>query len=146
MATYKTLKSVVRSVAESFTSLMNHRGNDYVMGHIIRAAWETNATGFRVDLLTGATDSSPLLVPHVRDSIASQVRWLPDLVHRSNSDLQFIVQAELIVSVDPKVRRPHGDSGFYESPFTCTVRIVDDRGKVYSHDISAWWYPETVSS
>ena len=146
MATHKTLKSVVRGVAESFTSLMNYRGNDYVMGHIVRAAWETKATGFRVDLLTGATDASPLLVPHVRDSIASHVRWLPDTVQRSNSDLRFVSQAELIVSVDPEVRRPRGDSGLYESPFTCTVRIVDDRGKVYSHEISAWWYPETVVS
>lgn len=142
MATHKTLKSVVRSVAESFTSLMNYRDDDYVMGHVVRAAWRTNATEFRVDLLTGATDSSPLLVPPVRDSVAGYVQWLPDTVQRSNSDLKFISEAELIVSVDPEVRRPHRVSGSYESPFTCTVRLVDDRGKVYSHRISDWWYPE----
>ena len=144
MATHKTLESVVRSVAESFVSFMNYRGDDYVMGHVVRAAWQTNATEFRVDLLTGATDASPLLVPHVRDSVASYVRWLPDTVQRSNSDLKFVSEAELIVSVDPGIRRWRGDSGFYESPFTCTVRIVDDRGKVYSHQISDWWYPETI--
>lgn len=144
MATHKTLKSVVRNVVESFTSLMNYRGDDYVMGHVVRAAWLTEAKQFRVDLLTGATDTSPLLVPHVRDSIASYVQRLPDTIRRSNSDLKFVSEAELLVSVDPATRRPHGNSGFYESPFTCTVRIVDDRGKVYSHRISDWWYPEKV--
>ena len=63
-------------------------------------------------------------------------------MRRSNSDLEFVTEAELLVSVDPSTRRPHGDSEFYESPFTCTVRIVDDRGKVYSHRIQDWWYPE----
>jgi len=122
MATHETLKSVVRSVAESFTSLMNYSGDDYVMGHVVRAAWQTSATEFRVDLLTGATDSSPPLVPPVRDAIASYVQWLPHTVRRSNSDVKFISEAELIVSIDPEVRRPRGDSGLYESPFTCTVR------------------------
>ena len=145
MASHKTLKSVVRSLAESFTSLMNYRDDDYVMGHVVQAAWLTGATEFRVDLLTGATDSSPLLVPHVRDSVARYVKWLPEMVRRSNSDPNFVSEAELVVNVDPAIRRPHGNSGFHESPFTCTVRIVDDRGKVYSHRISDWWYPERAA-
>ncbi len=44
MASHKTLKSVVRSEAESFTSLMNYRGDDFVMGHIIHTSWSTDAT------------------------------------------------------------------------------------------------------
>jgi hypothetical protein len=144
MATHKTLKSVVRNMAESFTSLMNYQGDDYVMGHVVFAAWQTGATEFRLDLLTGATDSSLLLVPHVRDSVANYVKWLPEMVQQSNSDPHFVSQAELLVTVDPHTRRPHGHSGFFESPFTCTVRIVDDRGKEYSHRISDWWYPERV--
>ena len=66
MASHKALKSVVRSLAESFTSLMNYAGDDYVMGHVVYAAWSSGSTGFQVDLLSGATDSSPLLVPEVR--------------------------------------------------------------------------------
>ena len=144
MATHKTLKSVVHNLAESFVSLMNYRGDDYVMGHVVHASWRTGAREFRVDLLTGLTDSSPLLVPEVQNSVASYVKWLPDMVRQSKSDPGFIAEAELVVSVDPSVKRPHGYSGFFESPFTCKVRIVDEQGKQYSHQISDWWYPEKV--
>ncbi len=144
MASHKSLKSVVRSFAESFTSLMNYRGDDYVMGHIVYAAWSTGATGFRVDLLRGTMDDSPLLGGVVRESLARYVQWFPDIVRRSNSDLRFVAEAELLVTVDPIVRRLRSDSQFYESPFSCTVRIVDDRGKEYSHRIEDWWYPEKV--
>jgi hypothetical protein len=144
VASHKTLKSVVRSIAESFTSLMNCGDDDYVMGHVVHASWRTGARELRVNLLTGDTDSSPLLVPEVMSSVASHVKWLPEIVHRSNSSLAFVAEAELVVSVDPSVRRRHGDSEFFESPFTCTVRIVDDRGKEYLHRISDWWYPERV--
>ena len=123
---------------------MNYRGDDYVMGHVVFAAWQTGGTGFRADLLTGAMDSSPLLLPDVKDSVASYVTWLPEMVRRSNSDPSFVAEAELLVTVDPHTRRPHETSGFFESPFTCTVRIIDDRGKEYSHRISAWWYPERL--
>ena len=143
MASHKTLKSVVRGLAESFTSLMNYVPDDYVMGHVVYAAWATGAVSLKVNLLTGATDSSPLLVWQVQDSVARCVEWLPDMVRRSSSSLEFIREAELIVTVDPASRRPRGD-GFCESPFTCTVRIVDDRGKTYSHCIRDWWYPEKV--
>ena len=66
------------------------------------------------------------------------------MVHQSNSDPNFVREAELLVTVDPQAPRRHGTSEFFESPFTCTVRVVDDRGKEYSHRISDWWYPERV--
>jgi hypothetical protein len=142
MPSHKTLKSVVVSLAQSFTSLMNYCGDDYVLGHIVYAAWSTGATGLRVNLLSGATESSPLLMPEVRQSVASYVRVLPTIVQKSNSSMDFITEAELVVTVDPKTRRPCGHGPFLASPFTCTVRVVDDRGKVYTHEISDWWYPE----
>ncbi len=142
MASHKTLQSVVRSLAESFASLMNYGAYDYIMGHIVLAAWSSGARDLRVDLLTGATDPSALLTPPVRASIAGYVERLPELVRCSNSDLAFVVEAELRVTVDPTTRRPRGYGKHDESPFTCTVRIVDDRGKVYAHRIQDWWFPE----
>lgn len=144
MASHKTLASVVTSFAQSFTSLMNYRGDDYVMGHIVHAAWSTGANDLRVDLLSGATDPSPLLVPEVRDSVARYVEWFRDMVRRSKSSMDFVSEAELLVRVDPTTRRPCGHAGLLESPFACTVRIADDRGKVYIHEIKDWWYPEKV--
>lgn len=144
MASHKTLASVVTSLAESFTSLMNYRGDGYVMGHVVHAAWSTGATDLRLDLLSGATDPSPLLVPVVRDSVARYVEWFPDMVRRSTSSMDFVSEAELLVSVDPTIRRPCDHAGLLESPFACTVRITDDRGRVYLHEIKDWWYPEKL--
>jgi hypothetical protein len=144
MASHNTLASIVISLAQSFTSLMNYCGDDYIMGHIVRAAWSTGASRLRVDLLGGGTHPSPLLLPEVRYSVARYVEWFPDMVRRSKSSMDFVSEAELLVSVDPTTRRPCGHSGLLESPFTCIVRIVDDRGKVYLHEIKGWWYPEKV--
>ena len=96
----KPLKSVVRSLAESFTSLMNHRGDDYVMGHVVRVAWDTGSTGFHVDLLSGKGDPSPLLVAEVRGAVADYVRDFPGLVQRSGSSMEFVRLAEMKVTVD----------------------------------------------
>ena len=142
MPSHKSLKSVERSLAESFTSLMNYALNDYVMGHIVYAAWSTGVTEFCVDLLTGATNDSPLLTWPVRKSVAAYVDRVPELISASNSHSRFVATAEMIVTVDPNTRRPLQGGAFEASPFTCTVRIVDDRGKEYSHCIQDWWYPE----
>ena len=144
MPSHRRLKSVVTSVAQSFTSLLNYRDDDYVMGHIVAAAWASGSTGFQVDLLSGETDSSPILVPPVRNSIADYVQRLPDIVQRSRSSMEFVTAAELRVQVDPTNRRATSYDGLLESPFTCTVRIVDDRGRVYSYKIEGWWFPETA--
>jgi hypothetical protein len=140
MPSHKTLKSVVHSMAESFVSTLNYVDDDYVMGHIVKAAWTTGAREFRVDLLTGLSDPSPLLVPPVMRSLAARAGQLQGLLKSSNSDPAFVSVAELLVTVDPSVRRRNGQ--FRLSPFTCTVRIVDDRGQEYSHKISDWWTPE----
>jgi hypothetical protein len=142
MPSHKTLKSVVRNMAQSFTSLMNYRGDDYVMGHLVYAAWDTGGTECRVDLLSGKVYDSTLLVPFVRDSIESYVSWFPQMVKGSNSDMSFVKKAELLITIDPNTRRPHAESEYQESPYTCTVCIIDDRGKQYQHSISDWWYPE----
>ena len=143
MPSHKVLKSVVTSVAQSFTSLLNYGEEGYVMDHIVRTAWETGATGFIADLLSGKTDSSPLMVKPVVDSIKIYIKRLPEIVIRSGSSIDFITSAELIFSIDPtKKRRAHGHvfTKDRESPFNCTVNIKDDRGKLYTHTVEGWWY------
>ena len=142
MPSHKVLKSVVRSLAESFTSLMNYYDDDYVMGHIVRAAWLTGGTEFHMNLLMGNVSESSLLVKPVADSVGRIVGWFPDIVSRSRSSMEFITSAELTITLDPIKRRQRGVTSYLESPYICTVRIIDDRGKIYSHTISDWWYPE----
>ena len=144
MASHKTLKSVVRSMAESFTSLMNYSGDDYVMGHIVYSAWKTGGREIFVDLLSGKTNQSPLFVSIVQESVSRYIEWFPELVQSSNSDMAFIASAELRLTVDPTKRRAHAGSSFQESPFVCRVIIIDDHDKSYTHEIEGWWYPEKL--
>jgi hypothetical protein len=142
MPSHKTLKSVVRGLAESFTGLMNCTGDDYVMGYAVLAAWQTGATEFRVDLLTGSATHAVPLAPEVAKSLAGYVADFPRLVRSSNSDIAFVASADLVVTIDPASRR-QVLSRFFESPFACTVSITDDRGKLYAHTVSGWWWPES---
>ncbi len=55
--------------------------------------------------------------------------------------MEFVREAELLINVNPLIRRP-GPAGLPESPYTCCVTIVDDRGKKYVAELSGFWYPE----
>ena len=142
MPSHKALKNVVHNLAHSFASAANYQGDDYVMGHIVQAAWATGATELRVNLLTGETSQSPLLTPPVKENIAWRVKLFPASLQWARSDIQFVAAAELWVIVDPTKRRLFRDTLFTESPFTCGARIVDDRGKQYEYSFSGWWWPE----
>jgi hypothetical protein len=149
MPSHKMLQSIVRSIAESFTSTLNYYNTDYIKGYIVKAAWQTGATELRVNLLTGETSTSELLVKPVLASFNHYVNNFPDLVKRSHSSLEFVKFAEMIVTIEPKTRRPHFspeghfNGKTYESPATLTLNLIDDRGKLYIHTIKDWWFPET---
>ena len=145
MPTRRALKSVARDVAESFSSLLCYWGDECVMGHIVAAAWSTGGTQLRVNLLTGQVQPSPLLVPKVKECLASFVRHFPSLLEHSRSHVSAVASAELSVKVDPTALRPYGESGLVESPYTCSARIIDDRGGVHEYSVSGWWYPEPSS-
>jgi len=142
MHTRKTLPNVARGIAESFTSLMNYVENDYVLGHIVFAAWMSDEKDLVVDLLSGETSDTKLVTSEVGESIKRYVAWLPDIVARSDSDPELLAKAELRITVGPAVRPVRAQSKLFESPYTCVVQLVDDRGKSHSHEIQGWWYPE----
>ena len=143
MPRHKVLKSVARSVADSFTSLMNYSGDDYIMGHLLNAARVSGHNELRVNLLTGESSPHELLTPPVARSVKRCCDDFPDLVSRSQSDPTFVHQAELCVVFDTKVARQvrHAPS-LTESPYVCEVTLVDDRGKTYLAKLEGWWYPE----
>lgn len=147
MPSHKVLKSVVVSVAGSFTSLMNYSDGDYVMGHLVRAVWASGDPELHVDLLSGHASPEPLLVKPVADAVRRYADWFPELVSRHRSTMDFVSKAHLVVRFDPTVKRPvRLHSTCLESPYTCTVSITDDRGKVYAASLSGWWFPEPPSS
>jgi len=144
MASHKVLKSVARSVADSFTSLMNYRGDDYVMGHLLTAARSSGASALHVNFLTGHATPEALLVTPVMQSVSDYCASFPSLVQRSGSDLAFVRAAEMDLEYDLSVAKPRRhQQKVLESPYVCTVRIEDDRGRIYESRLTGWWFPET---
>lgn len=147
MPSHKVLKSVVASVAGSFTSLMNYSDGDYVMGHLVRAIWASGDPELRVDLISGQASPESLLVRPVADAVRHYSKRFPELVSRHRSSMNFVSQAQLVVRFDPAIKRPvRLHSTLLESPYTCTVSLTDDRGKVYTASLSGWWFPEPPRS
>ncbi len=144
MASHKKLQSVSRSVADSFTSLMNYVGDDYVMGHLLKAARSSGASRLDVDLLSGVATPKSLLVWPVVASIESYCVDFPGLVERNGSDVSFVRTAVLSVEFDISISRPYSKvPHLTESPYKCVVTIEDDRGKTFRSELKGWWYPET---
>ena len=143
MARYKVLKSVAHSLGHSFTSLMNYRGDDYIMGHLLRRARETGDRELKVDLLNRKATPESLLAAPVADSVASYCEWFPKLIDVHKTSMSYVRAARMSVAFDLDVRRPvRYAPHFEESPYICRVEIEDDRGKIWSAEIRDWWYPE----
>jgi hypothetical protein len=143
MATHKVLKSVVRSVADSFTSLMNYAGGDYVMGHVLTAARATGKNRLDVDLLTGVATPEELVTYPVTRAISSYHDRFPQLVERSGADFAFVAAAKLVLEFDTSVSRAVARfPQLSESPYRCHVELIDDRDHVYEITLDGWWFAE----
>lgn len=142
MPTHKVLKSVVRSLADSFTSLMNYADDDYVMGHLLTAARTTGVNRLDVDLLTGKAGPAELLTDPVVRAITWYCHYFPQLVERSGAEMSFVMAAKLALEYDTSILRPVARfPQFSESPYSCRVEVVDDKGRIYKITLTGWWFP-----
>jgi hypothetical protein len=143
VARRKVLKSVARSVADSFTSLMNWGGDDYVMGHILSAARQSGRTTLEMDLFSAQASPEELLTPPVRRAVETYSARFRSLVTASGSDPSFVASARLKLEFDISVAAPaHRGSHLHQSPYVCTTTIEDDHGKLYESVLTGWWFPE----
>ena len=145
MAKYRVLKSVAHNIGHSFTSLMNFRGDDYVMGHLLNAARKSGISTLQVDLLSSEAKPRELLPPPVAASVESYTARFPELVRANGSELSFVARATLTVTFDASRTREVSGTPFVESPYKCVVELVDHRGKDYGVTLTGWWYPEMSS-
>ena len=146
MARYKVLKSVAHSFGHSFTSLLNYRGDDYVMGHLLRRARALGEEALFVDILSGEAAPASLLVPEVRDSIDGYCEWFPQLVHSHRTTIDVVRSARMEIRFDLSIERPNRNHPSYvESPYVCRIELEDDRGKVWAAELRDWWFPEAGS-
>jgi hypothetical protein len=130
MARYKTLRSVVNSLAASFASVMNFAGDDYVMCHLIRRAKVKGTSRLQLNLLARSVGPLEMLTKPILQSCESYCNDFGGLVMRNGSALDMVSAAALEVRVvhgrpiPPTPRQLH-------ARVTVTVTLTDDRGRTY---------------
>ena len=140
MASYKVLKSVAHNLGHSYLSLMNYVSDDYIVEHLFRRAWETGETHVTIDVLGGTIDPPAFRTPVLVDSVARQRAWLGRLVQSSGAALDMVSAARMEIAFDLAAARPHPTvPGLELAAYTCTVEIVDDRGKRHVASVPEWW-------
>lgn len=145
MISHKPLKSVSHNFGHSFISLMNYINDDYFLGHLLKESRRTNLSRLEVDILKNSASPEQLLTKPIKDSIGYWSKWFPTLVESSGSTMNFVSSAKMTIEFDLGTTRTYKkDSRFVENPFTCEIKIIDDRGKEYKHEHKGWWFPETV--
>jgi hypothetical protein len=122
---------------------MNYINDDYFLGHLLKQARQTNLNKLEVDIMTNTAAPNELLTNQLRGSIDRWCKWFPDLVKSSGSAMDYVCKATMTIEFDLDTTKPSFPTYLIENPFTCEVKIIDDRGKEYNFIHSGWWYPET---
>ena len=144
MTSHKPLKSIAHNFGHSFISLMNWINDDYFLGHLLKQARATNLNRLEVDILAGTAKPRRLITNSIWDSIKHRCNWFPTLVVNSGASMDFVSSAIMIIEFDLLTARPSPIySKLIEAPFTCEIRIIDERGKEYNSKHEGWWYPES---
>src|SRR5689334_6223567 len=74
---YKRITAAIRNIADSFASALNWAHGDYVMSHLLRAAIESRAEAFQVDLRTGAISPENGLHPEILSVVRARALTFP---------------------------------------------------------------------
>lgn len=137
---YKVIKSAAHNFGHSFVSTMNYLADDYVMSHLARAAVASGEAELRVDLISGHAEPAALVTPPVSESIEDRLVWFPHLLASHGITPSVICGAKMSIRYDLARRSPDmAFPGYFQMPFTCTVEILDDRGKVHVGEVRDWW-------
>jgi hypothetical protein len=135
---YKQIKSVAHNYAHSFVSAMNYVGDDFVIGHLARAAAASRESELRVDLLTGDAEPAALLMPPVRSSLEWYVPWLDGLLRSHGVEIDALREAAMRVRFDlSRLDAPGLTRAMV--PYECEVEITDDRGIVHVGTVRDTW-------
>jgi hypothetical protein len=144
MPSHKPLKSVSHNFSHSFISLMNYINDDYFLGHLLKRARTTKLSKLHIDVLKSNASPDPLLTKEVSSSIEYWNKWFPTLVESSGSSMDFVKSATMTIEFDLNTIKLHSSyNDLSESPYSCEMSIIDDRGKEYKYKHEGWWYSET---
>lgn len=134
---YKAIKSVAHNFGHSFVSLTNYMADDYVIGHLARAAVASGEPELRVNILAGTAEPAGLAVPLVRSSLDWYAAWFPGLLRDHGIRMESIREAAMRIRFD--LARMALPLPRVMLPFECVVEITDDRGVVHTGTVRDGW-------
>jgi hypothetical protein len=111
---------------------MNYTDDDYSMGDILRFARESGSSTLTIDSLNAAGGPGGLLKAPISSLPSWYSKMFLRLVESSESDRNLIQTATLTPTYDLLRSQPSPIAGEPQSPYTCGVSIVDNRGKDYA--------------
>lgn len=138
---YKAIKSVAHNFGHSFVSLTNYLVDDYVIGHLARAAVASGEPELRVDILAGDAEPAALRVPPVKSSLEWYTAWFPGLLRDHGVPMGAVRAATMRVRFD--LSRLELPLPRVTLPYECVVEITDDRGIVHAGTVRDGWPVET---
>lgn len=139
MARYRVLKRVAHDLGHSYLSLMNYRAEDYVVENLHRAARAAHERRVVIDVLRGTMEPAAVRTPVFLESVADQQRWLGRRVQTQGAALDMASAATITVDFDFEGSRSSPNVPGLELPaYTCTVEMVDDRGRTHTATVPEW--------
>ena len=146
MARFKVLGSVAHNFGHSFTSLMNYRDDDYVMGHLVERCVQTGAPELSVDVLAGSAAPPELLHGPIGEAVGDYCRWFPKLLASHQSSLEYVSRVAMSVRFDLSRAWQDKHSGSVHAPYVCRVVIEDSRGRPWTAELRGSWSSEPPST
>lgn len=139
MPKHKVLKSVAHNVADSFVSLMNWGGDDYVMGVLLTNAYDTGVCEYFIDFISGA-HSDVFLKKQLKHVVEHYSKMFWGNIESQGATKEFVKSARLEVSFNLAKTRPvYGSSKSKESPYSCKVMLIDDKAVDHGVVLTGWW-------
>ena len=140
MASHKVLRSVAHNLGHSYLSLMNWRGENYVVEHLYQRAKSTGESEVRIDALAGTIEPPAFQIPVLLESVAGLRGAVARMVQTGGAALDLVSSVRMVIRFDLHARKysdrvPDVELAVYD----CTVEILDERGKQHVATVKEWW-------
>jgi len=135
----RKLNGIAAGLATSFISRNNDMDGFWSLGLLRLFADRRQRHSLCLDIMSGRTDPDDQLLARVCRTYQSA---LDRQLTAHKLDRALVVEAEILVSFDtPRLSVKAPAAATYGSPFSCVVRILDDRKKEHTHTVIAYCAP-----
>lgn len=142
VATRRVLRGVLNELAISFVGRNNDLDGYWAMGQLRSFADRTRALEITFDLIEGQANPPKDLPQKI--ALAYAV-WLRRRLTKLQLPLERVARAEVRISFGEHMGESSSPQVTWGDPFTCFIRLTDDRGVSYARTVGSWCGPHDSS-